>query len=272
MFDHNIDPVLFAIGPFEVRYYGLVFVFGILLSYYFLRKSVKKRNLQLTENDLDLALIYGIIGLVVGARLGSVISEIGFYATNPLDILAVWKGGLAFHGALAGLAIMGWLYVRQKKISFYDVADPVVIPVLLALGFGRIANFINGEFYGIPTDLPWGVKFSDVEGFRHPVQLYEAIKNFLIFGLLWFIRNKNLPAGTLFWLFMSLYGAMRFILEFYKDDVTFLFLGLTWGQVWSLPMVLLGLYALYKSRFKSKLKNSSEESSEKSVAEMEKTK
>ena len=245
MFYHSINPILAEVGPFQIRYYGLIFVFGILLAFLFLRKLAKKRGLPLSGKDFDDALIYGIIGVVAGARLGSVISNMGYYFDNPLKILAIWEGGLAFHGGLIGLVVVGYLYCRQKKIRFYDVADIVVIPVALALGLGRIANFINGEFYGTPTGLPWGVAFPGVEGFRHPVQIYEAIKNFLIFAVLFALRNKALPGGTLFWSFITLYGFMRFVLEFYKDVPSLVF-SLTWGQMWSIPMVAAGIYALYK--------------------------
>ena len=247
MFYHDINPILAEIGPFQIRYYGLIFVFGILLSYFFLKWAAKKRGLPLSGRDFDDGLIYGIIGVIAGARLGSVISNAGYYVDNPLQVFAIWEGGLAFHGALMGLAVTGYIYCRQKKIRFYDVADIIVIPVALALGVGRIGNFINGEFYGIPTELPWGVKFPNVEGFRHPVQIYEAMKNFLIFGILWALRNKNLPGGTLFWSFIVLYGGIRFALEFYKDIPPLLF-GITWGQIWSLPMLALGIYMLYKLR------------------------
>ena len=245
MFYHSINPILVEFGPFQIRYYGLIFVFGILLAYLFLRKLAKTRGLSLSGRDFDDALIYGIIGLVAGARLGSVISNIGYYVDDPLKIFAIWEGGLAFHGGLIGLVAAGYIYCKRKKIRFYDVADIVVIPAALGLAFGRIANFINGEFYGIPTNLPWGVAFPDVDGFRHPVQIYEAIKNFLIFGVLWALRNKPLPGGTLFWSFITLYGAMRFVLEFYKELDPLLF-GLTWGQVWSIPMVAAGVYMLYR--------------------------
>ena len=108
---------------------------------------------------------------------------------------------MAFHGGLAGLVIAGLLFSRKKGISFYSVADLTVIPAALGLALGRIANFINGEFYGTPTSLPWGVKFPSVEGFRHPVQLYESLKNVLIFSVLWSLKDRSLPPGTLFWLF-----------------------------------------------------------------------
>lgn len=253
MFYHNIDPVLVSLGPLHIRYYGLIFVFGLFISYLIFKRLAKQRKLPLSNKDFDDYMMYGVIGTVAGARLGSVVSDFGLYASNPLQIFAVWNGGMAFHGGLAGLVIAGLIFSRKKKVPFYDVADLTVIPAALALGFGRIANFINGEFYGTPTNLPWGVKFSGIEGFRHPVQLYESSKNFLIFSLLWLIKDKKVPKGALFWSFVALYGGMRFLLEFYKDLPPLLF-SLTWGQVWSLPMFLIGAYALFKIKNPSRSK------------------
>ncbi len=245
MFVHDISPVLLSIGPLHVRWYGLIFAIGIFLSFFTMKYLAKKKQLPLSGRDFDDLLIYGVIGVILGARLGSVISEFGYYASNPLQVFAVWNGGMAFHGGLIGLIIAGYYYSKKKKISFYELADIAVIPVAFALALGRIANFINGEFYGTPTALPWGVKFQGVDGFRHPVQLYESAKNFFIFALLWLIKGKSLPKGALFWLFITLYGALRFLLEFYKDLPPLLF-SLTWGQLWSIPMFVAGAFMLYR--------------------------
>ncbi len=250
MFYHNIDPVLVTIGPIRIHYYGIIFVLGILATYFLFRRLAKERGLPLSARDFDDYVIYGVIGVVGGARIGSILSDLSHYLSSPLKIFAFWEGGMAFHGGLVGLALVGFIYCRKKKISFYDVADLTVIPAALALGFGRIANFINGEFYGTVTTLPWGVKFPAAEGFRHPVQLYEAVKNFFIFEALWLIKGKSLPKGFLFWLFITMYGALRFTLEFYKDLPPLLF-NLTWGQVWSLPMILIGAFMLIRKKLKT---------------------
>ncbi len=244
MFYHNIDPVLVTIGPLRIHYYGVIFVLGILITYFLFRRLARERGLPLSARDFDDYIMYCAIGVVAGARIGSILSELPRYLSSPLKIFAFWEGGMAFHGGLAGLVIAGFIYCRKKKISFYDVADVTVIPAALALGFGRIANFINGEFYGTITSLPWGVKFPAAEGFRHPVQLYEAFKNFFIFEVLWLMKGKALPKGFLFWLFITMYGGIRFLLEFYKDLPPLVF-NLTWGQVWSLPMILMGAYFLH---------------------------
>lgn len=247
MFYHNIDPVLASIGPLRIHYYGIIFVLGILVAYFLFRHLARKRQLPLSGKDFDDYIIYCTIGVMLGSRIGSVLSELPYYLSNPFKVFAFWEGGMAFHGGLIGLLVAGFIFSRKKKVNFYDVADLSVIPAALALGFGRIVNFINGEFYGTVTSLPWGVKFPDVEGFRHPVQLYEAIKNFFIFEVLWLIKGKSLPKGFLFWLFITMYGALRFVLEFYKD-LPPLFFSLTWGQVWSLPMLIIGTWMLLKLR------------------------
>ncbi len=248
MFYHNISPVLVEIGPLSIRYYGLIFALGLLVSFLIIRHLARKRQLPLGSRDFDELLILGTVAVVVGARLGHVISSWGYYSSNPVQIIAVWNGGMAFHGGFIGLVVAGYLFAKKKKLAFYDIADIAVIPVALALAFGRIANFINGEFYGTPTGLPWGVKFQSVEGFRHPVQIYEAIKNFFIFVVLWQLQQQRkwkLPKGTLFWAFVFLYGSIRFFLEFVKVVPDYAF-GLTWGQFWSIPMAVVGGYMLWK--------------------------
>ena len=256
MFYHNISPVLVEIGPFSIRYYGLIFALGLFVSFLIIRYLAKKRQLPLSSMDFDELLILGAVAVVVGARLGHVISSFGYYSANPGQIVAIWNGGMAFHGGFIGLVAAGYFFAKRKKISFYDLADIVVIPAALALAFGRIANFINGEFYGTVTSLPWGVKFRDIPEFRHPVQIYEAIKNFFIFVVLWQLQHnlfakkvdQKLPKGTLFWLFVFLYGSIRFPLEFLKDKVAvpdYAF-GLTWGQFWSIPMAVVGGYMLWR--------------------------
>lgn len=245
MFYYSADPVLVEIGPFAIRYYGVIFALGLLFSFIAIRHLAKKRQLPLSGRDFDELFLVGTIAVLVGARLGHVISSLGHYSSFPLQIIAVWNGGMAFHGGFIGLLAAGWWFARKKKIHFYDLADIAVIPVALALAFGRIANFLNGEFYGTPTSLPWGVKFGNIPEFRHPVQIYEAIKNFFIFVVLWQLRNRKLPKGALFWAFVFLYGSIRFFLEFVKVVPDYAF-GLTWGQVWSIPMAAVGGYMLWK--------------------------
>ncbi len=245
MFYNNINPVLVEIGPFTVRYYGLIFALGLLLSFLTIRHLARKRQLPLGSRDFDELFVFLALGVIIGARLGSIFSSFSYYLANPVQMVAVWNGGLAFHGGFIGLVVAGYVFAKRKKIRFYDIADIAVVPASLALAFGRIANFINGEFYGTVTNLPWGVKFGSITGFRHPVQIYEAIKNLFIFAVLLQLQRRKLPSGFLFWLFIFLYGAIRFPLEYLKIVPKFAF-GLTWGQLWSIPMIIAGGFMLWK--------------------------
>lgn len=244
MFYNNINPIIAEIWPFQVRYYGLFFVISALAVYFIFSYLARKKGIIRKKRELENFLLYELLGILIGARLLSVLSEFSYYSTKPLQIFALWNGGLAFHGGLIGAIAAGWVFCKQYKKSFYEVADLMVIPLGLALMLGRIANFINAEFYGKITNAAWAVKFRDIEGFRHPVQLYEALKNLFIFALLWILKDKNLKKGTLFWTFILSYGLLRFFLEFFKDLPTFA--NLTWGQWWSLPMIIIGGYMLYK--------------------------
>ena len=248
---HSIDPILLTLGPLQIRWYGLLYATGWLIAYFLVGREVKKRKIA-SEEIFQKVFLYALIGGVVGARLGSIISELPYYIQNPVDIIAIWKGGVAFHGGLVGLLLVGLWQLKKLKISFLKVADIVSWPVALALGIGRIGNFINSEFYGTVTNLPWGVVFPDVAGPRHPVQLYETILMVGIFLALLYMKNKKLPDGSSFAAFLIAYGIGRFLLEYLKDSsqVTHIF-GLTWGQFWNIPMVLVGLYIIYKSRAKA---------------------
>jgi phosphatidylglycerol---prolipoprotein diacylglyceryl transferase len=245
MFVFDINPILLSIGPLHIRWYGLIYVAGILITFYLFKHLARKRSLPLDEKDFDSLLIYGIVGVLIGARLGSVLSDFSFYAANPVQVVAIWNGGLAFHGGLVGLIVAGLMFSKKRKMRFYDIADIIVIPAALALALGRIANFINGEFYGTPTSLPWGVMFPGVEGARHPVQLYESLKNLAVFAVLWLLKDKALPKGALFWLFIFLYSAGRFMTEFTKDLPPLLF-SLTWGQLWGIPLMALSIFAFWR--------------------------
>src|SRR3989338_8804333 len=186
MFYHTIDPVLFRIGIFEVRYYGLIYALGFVIAYFFLVHLSKERKLPLTRDDISDYLFYMVMGVVLGARLAYVIFyNLPYYIDHTLEIFAVWKGGLSFHGGFIGAALACILYSKRKNIAFYDIADLTVIPLSLALMLGRIGNFLNGELVGRITSVPWAVKFQNYEGFRHPSQLYESLKNVVIFLVLW---------------------------------------------------------------------------------------
>ncbi len=246
VFVHSLNPVLFSVGPVAIKWYGLFFALGFLFSYFFVRSRVKKGIINISLDTLDEFMIWLVAGVIVGARLAYVLFyNSSSYISNPLEIFAVWHGGLSFHGGLAGALIVGFIFCRRKNISFLHFSDQWVIPAGFALGLGRIANFINGELYGRPTSLPWGVIFPEVAGVRHPSQLYESAKNFLIFGLLFWKRDVHWPVGLRTGIFLVLYGFFRFSIEFVRQPEIVL-AGLTMGQWLSLPVFIIGAWMVWK--------------------------
>ena len=228
MYINNINPVLLSIGPFSIRYYGIIYVIGFIITYYYLKYLIKKKDLELSNAELENYMIWIIIGIVMGARAYEVlIYNAPYYFQNPSEIFKIWNGGLSFHGGLIGLVIATILFYKKYKkqlyprnVHIYDILDALTIPATIALFLGRIANYTNSELYGTITNsvkTPWCVVFQKVDNYcRHPTQLYEAIKNILIFCVLIFYKSKNYPKnsnsknsskyskGTLFWLFIKI--------------------------------------------------------------------
>lgn len=247
MFYHNINPTLLKLGPLEIRYYGLFFVLSIILTYYLLIYLSKKNNLNLTKSQVSDYIFHIIIGALIGARFFHIfIYHFDYYSKNLIEIFLIWKGGLSFHGGFLGAILAGYYYCKKNNLSFLKMADITVIPLSLGLAFGRLANFINGEIPGTITNISWAVKFPNYQDFRHPVQIYESIKNFFIFSTLWFLKNKKLRTGTLFFTFIFMYSILRFFLEFFKDPQGFLFLKLTLGQILSLIMFIIAIICFFK--------------------------
>ena len=264
MFYHNINPVLLELGPFQIRYYGLFYALGFVIAYFLLYYLAKRKELKLTKDDVAELLMYAVIGIVLGARLIYVfVYNPFFYLQNLSEIFAIWHGGLSFHGGLIGAIIAGYLFCKKKKIEFYDLADIAIIPVALALSLGRLGNFMNAELYGRITDVPWCVDYSKNQfvqnlpsGCRHPSQIYASIKNLTIFAILWFIKDKKLPKGFMFWSFVTLYGLFRTVVEFFRqpdEQIGFIFNYFTMGQLLSFPLFLIGLYMLCKLNKKHKI-------------------
>lgn len=247
MIVHSINPVLINLGPVAIRYYGLVYFIGFLFLLLSLKKYAVKHVKGLTSENSEEFVIYLIIGIIVGARAFEVlVYHPLFYLSNPARILMIWNGGLSFHGGLVGAVAAGILFCRRRKISFYELADIVITPVCLFLALGRIANFINAENIGIVASVSWCVVFPAAEGCRHPVQLYEALKNLFIMGVLMLLyknrKRLKLAEGSIFWLFWILYGTLRFIITFLREDARFL--GLSIGQYLCVLMVIMGTIGL----------------------------
>ncbi len=248
MFIHTINPVLLQVGPFQIRYYGIIYALGFVLAYLFLRHFIRQKKLQMREEELDSYMLYLVIGVVLGARLFEILFyNLSWYLQHPVEIIAIWHGGLSFHGGLVGGIIATWLFCKKKNIRFLHLADYMMIPAALALAFGRIGNFLNGELPGRITTVSWAVKFPGVEGFRHPSQLYESAKNFLIFIILLIQAKKEHKEGYLFGLFLLLYGILRFVIEYVREPEVMVGF-LTMGQLLNIPVMLLGVYLLKKKR------------------------
>ncbi len=252
MFTFNIDPVLFSLGPLEVRYYGLMYVVGVIIVYFLLVKLSKEKQVAISKDQVESLVVYCLVGGLIGARIVYVlVYNFAYYLQHPLEMLMIWQGGLSFHGGLLGGALAGYWFCKKHKLRFFQLADLMMIPFALALFFGRIGNFLNGELFGRITSLPWAVKFPDAEGFRHPSQLYEALKNMMIFSVLWFSRKKDHKEGYLFWMFIFLYGSLRFLIEFTRmpdPQLGFIVAGLSMGQLLCIPMIILGGIMLVRSR------------------------
>ncbi|MEK9166743.1 MAG: prolipoprotein diacylglyceryl transferase [Patescibacteria group bacterium] len=252
MFTWNIDPVLFSIGSLEIRYYGVFFASGLMLAYLLARKMCRIKNLSV-ENLDDLS-VYLIIGLIVGARFGHIIFyESDYYFANPQQILKVWEGGLASHGAAIGtLLAYGIFLLRHKKVRVFDYADIIAVAACIPVSFIRLGNFFNSEIYGRVTDLPWAVTFSRIDDLsRHPSQIYEFLMGMLILAImysLWIRKSKTASGGFFFGLFFILYFAARFLVEFFKEyPLHENFFNLTTGQILSLPFFLFGCIIFIKS-------------------------
>ncbi len=248
----NIDPVIFSIGPLQIRWYGMMYVLGFAATLLLVKHQVKKlgfRDLEIHYENLNLVLI---VSLVLGGRLGYVVFyNLPYYLSNPSEILATWQGGMSFHGGMLGLVIGAIVFCRRKGLDFWRVADIYTVTFPIGLGLGRIGNFINAELYGRVTDAPWGMVFPGGGPLpRHPSQLYEALlEGVLLFVILWFLKEKknppaSWPHGYLVAVFMLLYGVFRIAVEFFREPdahLGFITVGMTMGQVLSSLMIVAGI-------------------------------
>ena len=249
---YAFNPIALSLGPIEIRWYGLVYVFGFIITFLWLNWLVNKKEINMTKNDLYDWVFYLMLAVLVGSRLFHIIFwDPIYYLTNPLHIFAFWEGGMSFHGGFFGVVLttyLFWLKRLKNKISLAKLLDVLAIPSLFALALGRIANFINGELPGKATDFSWCWYFPGYDGCRHPQVLYSAAKRFAIVGWLLFLFWKNVKAkfkdGFIAVNMLTLVGLGRFIIDFWRDDPTFL--TLTAGQYLSLVMILSGIYVWAK--------------------------
>ena len=243
----NFDPVVFSLGPLAVRWYGLMYLLAFASFWWLGTRRIKAGLAPVTREQLDDLLFGGIIGVILGGRLGYVLFyKPGYYFSHPLEIFAIWQGGMSFHGGFLGvLAAMAFVAWRQR-VNWWDLMDYVAPLVPIGLAAGRLGNFINGELWGRATDLPWGMVFRGAGALpRHPSQLYQfALEGLALFALLWWFSAKPRPRGQVSALFLIGYGAFRSICEFTREPdafLGFLALGFTMGQWLSLPMVAAGI-------------------------------
>ncbi len=255
----DIDPVALAIGTVEIHWYGLMYLFsfaaGFALAWYRARQNPDSgwRSAEIPDLVFFIAL-----GVIVGGRLGYVVFyNPGYYAGNPLETLAIWDGGMSFHGGLLGVLAAIGCYARKTRRDYFQVADFLAPLIPPGLFFGRIGNFINQELWGRVTDLPWGVVFHTMpDATRHPSQIYEALlEGLLLFIILWWFSARARHPGQVSGLFLVGYGIFRIIAEFFREPdshIGNIALDLiTMGQLLSLPMVIAGCWLLFRRRMKS---------------------
>ncbi len=259
----NIDPVLFSVGPLSVHWYGIGYVIGILFAWWYGKKLVNNARLWPNNNApmdplaLDDFVLWAALGVVIGGRIGYVLFyNFSFYISNPLEIPAVWDGGMSFHGGILGTTVAMILFAKKRGIPVWSMFDTIAAGVPIGLGVVRIANFINSELWGRVSDVSWAVYFPNGGPLpRHPSQLYEAaLEGFVLFfvlALLIWRGNKLKAPGFIAGAFVAGYGLSRILVEFFREpdaQLGYLVGGwMTMGMVLSVPMVLLGVWAMARA-------------------------
>jgi phosphatidylglycerol:prolipoprotein diacylglycerol transferase len=248
-----IDPVAFRLGPLAIRWYGLAYVVGFVVAAYILRRLNRRWDVGLTsEQQLDIVLA-AVIGVIVGGRLGYVLFYGGTeYLREPLRILATWDGGMSFHGGLAGILLAGWYISRRLHIPFLRLCDLGAVGAPVGLFLGRLTNFVNGELWGRETSVPWGMVFpSGGPHARHPSQLYEAfLEGLVLLTVMLVLSRRKRADGYMLGMLLTLYGVFRIAVEFLREpDLQLGFIAgpFTMGQLLSLPMVLVGVWLLWRA-------------------------
>ena len=248
MLINNFDPVAIQIFTFEIRWYSLAYITGILFGW-ILSKKVFILDLDI-KDKFDDFITYLILGIIVGGRLGYVLFyNFEYYFSNPGDVFKIWQGGMSFHGGLIGVIIASIWFSKKNNQNAFDYLDIISLVAPIGIFCGRLANFINSELYGIETNMPWAVKFVQVDNlFRHPSQLYEAIfEGIILFIILIYFRKKGFMKipGFISGLFLIFYSIFRFLIEFLRapdEQLGYLFLSLTMGQIISFIFLMIGIY------------------------------
>ncbi|MGO4703346.1 prolipoprotein diacylglyceryl transferase [Dyella sp. 2RAB6] len=252
-----IDPVAFRLGPLAIHWYGLMYLGGFFGVWLLAEYRRRHGRLPVTRDALGDLLFFGMMGVIVGGRVGYMLfyTDIHWIWTDPLALFRVWDGGMSFHGGLLGVLAAGLWWSRRQQLKFFDTVDFVAPLVPIGLGLGRLGNFINGELWGKPGDVPWAMIFPNAPDRlpRHPSQLYEMLlEGVVMFAVLWLVSLKPRPRYLVSGLFALLYGCFRFAVEFVRlPDAQLGYLAFGWltmGQVLSLPLIVVGLVLIFMSR------------------------
>ena len=253
-----IDPIALSLGPFVVRWYALAYIAGLVIGWRYCLWIVSQPPRVARREDVDDFLVWATLGVILGGRTGYVLFyRPEFYFANPSEILKLWHGGMSFHGGALGVLVAIWLFVQQRKLKFLAFADIIAPAVPIGLFFGRIANFINDELWGRVTDVPWAMVFpSDPAHLpRHPSQLYEAtLEGLVLFTILFFVMRRTdarQRPGTLAGTFLIGYAVARIIGECFRQpdaNLGFIVWGVTMGQILSVPVLIIGVWLLWRAR------------------------
>ncbi len=258
----EISPIIFSIGPIAIRWYSMAYLFGILAAWYLVLRNVRKYNLPISKSNLEDLVFYITLGIILGGRLGYVL----FYGQNifwqnPLEVFAIWHGGMSFHGGIIGVIAASYLVARKIHYPFLSITDLVALYAPIGMFCGRLANFANDELWGRVSSVPWAIRFPN-GGYlpRHPSQLYEAFLEgvllFIILNLLWQKKWIRQHTGFVSGLFLILYGGFRILVEQFREpdaQLGFVFGHITMGQMLSLPFIVLGAWAVYHALTSKKL-------------------
>ena len=264
--DLGLNPIIFEIGSFKLRWYSIAYLAGIIAGYYYLLKLIRQPGAPMAQRHAEDLVFYAALGIILGGRLGYVLFyNLNYYLANPVSILKAWDGGMSFHGGVIGTSL-GILYLARKNgLNWLRVHDYVACCVPFGLFFGRLANFVNQELWGAPATVPWAVRFQEIDPFgqlvlgppRHPTQLYEAgLEGLVLFAILWVMfwrTDARYQPGKLVGAFIFFYGLFRFLIEFVREPDSQLIefaqaSGLHMGQWLSLPMILGGAYLMVTAK------------------------
>ncbi len=250
----NLDPVALDLGFLQIRWYGISYVVGILAAWWLLKIRTRVEHWRINAEQVSDLIFYAMLGIIIGGRLGSVVFyNLSYYLQHPIEIFYLQQGGMSFHGGLLGVIFAIWLYARKIERPVLVLTDFIAPVVPVGLFTGRIGNFINGELWGAPSELPWAMVFPDPRAGdvpRHPSQLYEALlEGLVLFIILWWFSARPRPTAAISGLFLCGYGVFRFLVEFVRipdDHLGYLaFDWLTMGQLLSLPMILFGMFLMF---------------------------